>query len=268
MTMEARDTHTRLQREMREAWLNYEIKEEDMDIPKPDLAFLEEMDDLGQVADMQEIGPGFSESSKKKRRHVIRIGKVAVVLLAVLVSVSAAAMFLESEASYGGGSTIQNVKRFFSPEQGPAAENGIAGEKEAQLKDDEQEDLIITEWEDVKKHKDLMARLFLPQYVPKGYAFQRVWFANTEDVTAAVYTYRKGETELMISVENLKEEGSASLEGDNYVEPKTGREFRIAKDRKDGTQTISRMEEDDVFRVRGVLDKEEGIKIIDSLKAV
>jgi hypothetical protein len=91
-------------------------------------------------------------------------------------------------------------------------------------------DLIVADWEDVKKHKDLMARLFLPQYILEGYVFDRMWFANTEDVTAAIYTYRKGETELMISV--------------------------------------SIMEEDDVFRGCGVLNKEEGIKIIDSLKVI
>lgn len=266
--MEARETHARLQREMREAWLNYKIEEDDIEIPQPDLTFLEETDDLSQSADMEAIGPEFLESSKKSYCHVIRMGKVAVVLLAVLVTISTAAMFLDSDASYGGGGTIQNIKRFFSPKQGPVAENGDRSGKEAQVEDPDQQDLIVTDWEDVKKHKDLMARLFLPQYIPEGYAFDRVWFANTEDVTAAVYTYRKGETKLMISVENLKEEGAASLEGDSYVEPKTGREFQIAKDKKEGTQTISVMEEDDVFRVCGVLDKEEGIKIIDSLKVI
>lgn len=277
MTMEARKIHARLQRKMQKAWFDYKIKEDDMDIPKPDLTFLEELDGWGQDVDLEKIDSGSFGVSRRSRRRMNQIGKVAVVLLAVLATVSTAAMFLESDASYGGGSTIQNIKHFFSPKQGPAAENENAGQRDSQLNGNEkqaslggasEEDLIITEWDNVEKNKDLMIRFFQPTYVPEGYVFQRVWFADTEDVTAAVYTYQKGENELMISVENLKEEGSASVEGDSYVEPKTGREFHIAKDKKDGTCTISRMEEDDVFRVWGALDKEEGIRIIDGLKAM
>ncbi len=277
MTMEARETHARLQCEMQAAWLDYKIEEDDMDIPKPDLTFLEEMDSLGQGAGMKETDSVFLRDGTRSRQRVIRIGKVAVVLLAVLVTISGTAMVLDSDASYGGGGTIHNIKHFFSPKKGPAAENENAGQNDGQLSGNEQQislggvdqkDLIITEWRDVEKHKNLVIRFFQPTYMPKGYVFQQVWFADTEDVTAAVYTYQKGENELMISVENLKEEGSVSLEGDSYVEPKTGREFHIAKDKKDGTCTISRMEEDDVFRVWGVLDKEEGMRIIDGLKAV
>ena len=133
--MENKNIHSQLKTAMQEAWEHVDLDKETVEqfaIPEPDLSFLEDLE---------------SKNKKPEKHH--RLAKIAVFLIAVFLTSSALSLFMNSQASYGVKSLIQNVKHFFSENEPVVDENGV-------------QSLVLTDWEDLSDGKEIAGTLYVP----------------------------------------------------------------------------------------------------------
>ena len=162
--MENKNIHNQFKKVMQEAWEHVDLDKETVEqfaIPEPDLSFLEDLE---------------SKNKKAKQHH--RLAKIAVFLIAVFLTSSALSLFMNSQASYGVKSLIQNVKHFFSENEPVVDENGV-------------QSLVLTDWEDLSDGKEIAGTLYVPSYIPEGYEFQEVSFDRVETAAGTSYHFLK-----------------------------------------------------------------------------
>ena len=120
-----RNIHEEFRRAMQEAWEEAVIDTSDLkdeDIPAPDLSFLDHL----SKEEPPERGIEFPPlaAGKKRRKLGGRFTKVAAAVLAICIISSAMGIFVNSEASYGIKSFVQNIRHLASENEPEVNENG------------------------------------------------------------------------------------------------------------------------------------------------
>ncbi|WP_415930152.1 hypothetical protein [Zhenpiania hominis] len=245
-------THEKFKKAMQAAWEDSVLDREDLEdleIPEPDLSFLEEEKESKAETEMN---LDFLVPAKKKSCRLSRFVKIAAVLCLVFITGSAASIFWNSDSSYGVKSVIQNVKHFFSTEEPEVNENGV-------------ETLTVTDWNKVEDGKKVVGTIYVPEYIPEGYEFQEALFENAQGVQQSIfYTYLCGKKELKIQIQTWHGDADAYLLGEAFRSPISGREMYL--DESDGICTISYAEENRNYCVFAPLSKNEVLKVVEAIK--
>ena len=234
--MENKNIHSQLKTAMQEAWEHVDLDKETVEqfeIPEPDLSFLEDLE---------------SKNKKPEKHH--RLAKIAVFLIAVFLTSSALSLFMNSQASYGVKSLIQNVKHFFSENEPVVDENGV-------------QSLVLTDWEDLSDGKEIAGTLYVPSYIPEGYKFQEVSFDRVETAAGTSYHFLKGKKDLYVDIEVLFDDMDVYVKGDLFQSPFSEKEMYYAK--YDGGSAVTYAAGDHNFSVVGDLSKEEGARVIEGI---
>lgn len=243
------DIHNEFKKKMQDAWHNYEPDDEDLNIPTPDLSFLDKEFDEGPKS----MDLDFLDNAKKKPFISInRLGKVAVIFIALLVMSSGIAVFLNSNTSYGVKGIFQNIQHYFSPEKQPSMD------KEGVLS------LEVTKWENLVAGKQIVTTLYIPQYIPKGYDFEKCSFAKSEDIDITTYEYSKGNKHLAISVNGLKDDSDIFIGGEEYKTLTSNRKIYVEKVNDEFLATC--VEDELFFQVSSTISNEENVKILEGMK--
>ena len=235
--MENKNIHSQLKTAMQEAWEHVDLDKETVEqfaIPEPDLSFLEDLE---------------SKNKKPEKHH--RLAKIAVFLIAVFLTSSALSLFMNSQASYGVKSLIQNVKHFFSENEPVVDENGV-------------QSLVLTDWEDLSDGKEIAGTLYVPSYIPEGYEFQEATFDRIEEAsTETSYHFSNGKKDLYVDIEVLLDDMTVYVSGDLFQSPFSEKEMYYAK--YDDGSAVTYAEGDHNFSVVGYLSKEEGTRVIEGI---
>ena len=235
--MENKNIHNQFKKVMQEAWEHVDLDKETVEqfaIPEPDLSFLEDLE---------------SKNKKPEKHH--RLAKIAVFLIAVFLTSSAIRLFMNSQASYGVKSLIQNVKHVFSENEPVVDENGV-------------QSLVLTDWEDLSDGKEIAGTLYVPSYIPEGYEFQEATFDRIEETsTGTSYHFSNGKKDLYVDIEVLLDDMNVYVSGDLFQSPFSEKEMYYAK--YDDGSAVTYAEGDHNFSVVGYLSKEEGTKVIEGI---
>ena len=235
--MKNKNIHSELKKAMQETWDHVDLDKETVEqfeIPVPELSFLEDLE---------------SKNKKTKQHH--RLAKIAVFLIAVFLTSSALSLFMNSQASYGVKSLIQNVKHFFSENEPVVDENGV-------------QSLVLTDWEDLSDGKEIAGTLFVPSYIPEGYEFQEATFDRIEETsTGTSYHFSIGKKDLYVDIEVLLDDMNVYVSGDLFQSPFSEKEMYYAK--YDDGSAVTYAAGDHNFSVVGDLSKEEGTRVIEGI---
>ncbi|MCO7120908.1 DUF4367 domain-containing protein [Ihubacter massiliensis] len=246
----SKDVHEELQKSMQKAWQSYEPDAEDINVPAPDLAFLQ--DGSSKVIDPQEMNLDFLSGEKKHKRHISKVAKVAAILLAILVTSSGMAVFMNSDASYGVKGVFQNIKHYISPQEEPSMnEQGSLS-------------LEVTDWEKLDEGKNVVPTLYIPQYIPKDYTFSKCTFFKSEGIASNFYEFTKGEETLLVTVDTYNGSTDIYLSGEEYKSPYSDKEIYVEK--TDGEYTATYVDESIYIRVVSTISNEENVKVIEGVE--
>lgn len=245
----ANDVHEEFKKKMQEAWNEYEPDGDDLDPPAPDLSFLD--GSLSKDMEPDEMDLGFLSEKKKRRVSFSRMGKVAAVLVAIFVTSSGLAVFMNSDASYGVKGIFQNIKNQFSPE------------KEPSMDDQGMLTLEVTEWENLEAGKELMPTLYIPQYIPSGYAFSKCTFNKTEGSALSSYVYVKGKDAITIAIEDLNDSMDIYVDGKQCKSPYSNKELYVSEE--DGEHIVVYIEENLYIQVSSMISMDESIKVLEGV---
>ncbi len=238
--METKTTHEKFKKAMQEAWEHVDLDKETVErspIPEPDLSFLEDLE------------PKSNKLFAKPKRNY-RLAKIAVFIIAVFLTSSVFTIFINSQASYGVKSAVQNIKHFFSENEPIVDENGV-------------QSLILTDWKDISDGKKIAGTLYVPSYIPEGYEFQEVSFDRVEAVAGTSYHFSKGKKELYVDIKVLFDDVDVYVAGEVFQSPFSEKEMYF-EETDDGIY-IAYAEGDHNFSVVGDLSKEEGTRIIEEI---
>lgn len=256
--MTDRNIHEEFRRAMQEAWEEAvidtsELKDED--IPAPDLSFLDHLSEEEPLERGIEL-PVLK--ADKKRRRANRFTKVAAAVLAICIISSAMGIFVNSETSYGIRSFVQNIRH-------------LVFENEPEIIETGSEYLPVTDWDEIDNGKKVVGTLYIPEYIPKGYTFQKAEFTDvsggmgdgTLDMT---YNYKNGEKLLMVTIWKVANGSETSVLGELEQSPISGRDMYVALDEERKEYVITCVEQDLVFFVSAPVSKYEAFKIIEGIK--
>lgn len=256
--MTDKSIHEEFCRAMQEAWEEAvidtsELKDED--IPAPDLSFLD------RLYEEEPSACGAERSrleSGKKRRRAGRFTKVAAAVLIILITGSAMGVFLNSGASYGIRSFVQNIRHLDSA-------NGT------ETMESKGKSLSISDWGEIQKGKKIVGTLYIPAYIPKGYTFQKAEFAEgtasggQQEMRTASYYYSSGEKSLTVVISEVEGGSTASISGELEQSPLSGRDLYVARGEEDEEYTITCEEGDFRFVVSAPLSKRETVNIVEGI---
>ena len=245
------ETHEKFRKAMQAAWEDSVLDRkdlEDLEIPEPDLSFLEQEESGPEP----EMNLEFLDSVEKKPRRFARFAKIAACVCLVFITGSAASIFWNSDSSYGVKSVIQNVKHFFSSEEPEVNENGV-------------ETLTVMDWNELENGRKVVGKLYAPEYIPQGYRFQEALFENVQGVQQCIfYTYVCDKKELKIQIQTWYGNVDVYLLGEAFRSPISGREMYL--DESEGICTISYAEENQDYCVFAQLSQNEVLKVVEGIK--
>lgn len=242
------DIHNEFKKRMQDAWHNYEPNDEELNIPTPDFSFLEEFDDEPNSMDLD-----FLDNLKKKHFFsTSRLGKVAVVFIALLVMSSGIAVFLNSNMSYGVKGVFQNIKHYLSPE------------KEASMDKEGVLSLDVTKWENLEEGKKIVSTLYTPQYIPKGYDFIKCSFVKSEDMATTTYEYFNGEKTLMVTISNVESSPDVYISGERYNPSNSNKDIYVEE--VNGEFSATYIKDKLFFHVSSTISTAENVKVIEGIK--
>lgn len=258
------NVHEEFRRAMQEAYWSWEPEVKDWEIPKPDLSFLDDMEwdeeedaeaeekEPLQMVQEQELDLSFLESKPAKKRHFsVSARRAAAVALAVLVTGGAAGYLLQSEPAYGVKQAFLNVKHLFSPDS-----------KYVDT-DTGEERLDIEREADIQKGSAIVPEVYIPQYIPEGFSFEKGTFSNSKEIEYTEYLYVNGKRKIAIDIDKAHETADVSLAGDPYT-TKSGKEVYLEEE--PDLVIVTYIKDLYIFSVDGAITKEEAIKILDSLQ--
>lgn len=256
--MTDRNIHEEFRRAMQEAWEEAVIDTSDLkdeDIPAPDLSFLdhlskEEPPERGIELPTLAVG-------KKHRKLGGRFTKVAAAVLAICLISSAMGIFVNSEASYGIRSFVQNIRH-------------LALENEPEITETGAEYLPVTDWGEIKSGKKVVGTLYIPEYIPKGYTFQKAEFADAsggrKEMLNTSYYYRSGDKLIDVTITRVTSGNETSVLGELEQSPISGRDMYVALDEERKEYVITCVEQGMTFFVSAPVSKYEAFKIIEGIK--
>lgn len=244
------NVHEEFKKKLQESWNEYRPDEDDLKIPEPDFSFLDNEAKEREVIRPEDMDLGFLEAKRKSPFR--RFSKVAVVLIAVLVAGSGTALFLNSNMSYGVKGVIQNVRHAIDPQEQPVME------------EDGVRSLEIVSWENIKNAENVISDLYIPEYIPEGYVFDKANFSSTEDGDSSAYEYVKGDEVLAIFVDTNKTNTDVYVSGEAYLSPFSDKQFYLEEG--GGTSTVTYLKDEMMYRVSSSLGKEENAKILENIK--
>ena len=257
--MTDRNIHEEFRRAMQEAWEEAVIDTSDLkdeDIPAPDLSFLDHL----SKEEPPERGIEFPPlaAGKKRRKLGGRFTKVAAAVLAICIISSAMGIFVNSEVSYGIRNFVQNIRH-------------LALENEPEITETGAEYLPVTDWDEIDNGKKVVGTLYIPEYIPKGYTFQKAEFVDasggmgdgTLDMT---YSYNSGEKLLMVTIWKVASGSETSVLGELEQSPISGRDMYVALDEERKEYVITCVEQDLVFFVSAPVSKYEAFKIMEGIR--
>lgn len=255
--MAERNIHKEFQKAMQESWEEYVIDPSqltDEEIPKPDLSFLDQLSEEDSAK--QDTSLHFP-ASKKNHRRSRRFTTVAAAVLAIFILSSAIGIFVNSEASYGIKSFVQNIRHLASENEPEVNENGA-------------KTLSITDWDKINNGKKVVGTLYLPTYIPKGYTFQEANFSDASggrgDLVNTTYTYSSEEKSLMLSIWKITSDTETSVIGELDQSPISGRDMYVDQNKERGEYVITYVEEDMGCSVIAPTSKYDAFKIIEGIE--
>lgn len=257
-----KNVHEEFRRAMQEAYWSCEPKLEEWEIPQPDLSFLDDMEweedeasedkEPLQIVMEREMDLSFLGSEQTKKRHFsVSAKRAAVIAFAVLITGSTIGYMLQSETAYGVKQAFLNVKHMFSPNS-----------KYADL-DTGEERLDIVQEADIKKGSTIVPEVYIPQYIPEGFSFEKGTFSNSKEIEYTEYLYVNGKRKIAIDIDKAHETADVSIAGDPYT-TKSGKEVYLEEE--PDLVTVTYIKDLYIFSVDGAITKEEAIKILDNLQ--
>lgn len=249
--MASNKVHDDFQQEIQKAWEEYIIKDiHDLAIPEPDLSFLKQLPEKQKNIDKSEDMQLELLSLKRKHSSYRRFTKVAIILLAILVTSSAIGIFLNSESSYGVKNFFQNVKHLLSEDEPIVNENDV-------------KTLSVSDWNEIENGRKVVGELYVPEYIPKGYTFDKAIFDNIDTIYKTSYSFINGEKELRINIQGIKDDTDIYVAGDPQKSPISGRAMYVEED-EEGC-AITYIKEKHNFCVISRESKQETFKIIEGI---
>ena len=217
-------------------------------------SFLYEQENL-KCGDVDEVF--IRQLLKRKKQANIKkaLRSVAVITLVLITGVSVS-VWTQVDGVYGGKQFVEKCISLISP---------INSEEEINEDGDVTNVITITDEADLSLAKRTFEKLKHATYIPEGYVFDSLKIQKGTDFETVEYRYVKGEQSLLIVFQYEEEMSEIMVVGEIYKSPQSGKQFYI--DEIEETKEYSIIDVTETYEciVMGIGDKQEGIKVIESI---
>lgn len=199
------------------------------------------------------------ETKKHSKLSFSNFGRVAAVLIIVLLSLNLVLVSTDSIDSYGEKGLLHRIQ---------VGINGIfTDQEEERLSTDVVESFVISDFGKINLAKEFLPELYVPEYMPDGYVFEQLEikeFASGDCV--ATYEFSEIEGNLMISCFYLMDNENVMYFDENKEENFIQCEDRLISVYEDDVDTDTGYLSDIYFencsiRISGDIQKDEIIKV-------
>lgn len=197
---------------------------------------------------------------KPKKKYRVSFGKVAAVVVIVLLGTNAVLLLSNNSQSYGDKGILHRLY------QGIA---GIVTDSDEEVNpEDEVESLTITSMKDMDKAKRFLPELYVPEYIPQGYQLNNLTidkYAGGDYVGTYEFTDEEGSV-LGICPMAIAGDSSYATSGKGEMIELADRKILVAYDDVEQCYTAAVYTESCLMDISGKLDKDEIIRVAKGLK--
>lgn len=195
----------------------------------------------------------------KRKKNAIRFTKTVAVVLVVVSAGMLTSIWSPTDGVYGKGDFVQKIVNVISPFD------------TKEIVDDENGRVKITtvrNESDITRAKSVFEELEKAEYLPEGYNFDKMTISQSDYGTSIEYIYSRNKDVIIVAFEYATENSSIGVIGDRYVSSKTGKCLYVDEDKEENISSVIEITDAHDCMVMGNTNKDEAIKIIESIAKV
>lgn len=194
-----------------------------------------------------------SDADKRKKRRHRRIAGIAALFAVVVAGAIMVFDFADTDVE-----ADKNSKEEIVTEDGVIIEDGGWGSERENC-------LTVTSWNELKATKETIPQMIIPNYIPKGYKFEKAVIEEIGNIINIEFTFTNSNTEEFIINQCLQNENLKTiyLTGDRTINSKKGTVY-IMQYSENNKATIQ-IDDDFVIEIWSEFSDDEIKKIIDNI---